>query len=72
MRNVEKQINKGNMILESNKHLDLYLSEVAVLFERFQEKERSEGRATAILDTIGAAYSFGIAVGMRNNCIRGK
>ena len=66
MRNVEKQIEQGNNVLSTHKQLDLSLSEIDQLYKKYLEMEKSEGKATAVLKIIGAAYSFGLAVGVRN------
>ncbi len=66
MRNVNKQIEQGNAITKERRALDLSLSEIDALYKRFTETEATQGKSSAIIDIIGAAYSFGLAVGNRN------
>ena len=66
MRNIEKQIAQGHEIAAARQRLDLSVAEINQLRKRFAEKEATEGKTDAVIDLIGAAYLFGLAVGTRN------
>lgn len=66
MRDIKKQSQQGQALLEKNNRLDLTLGELDQFFEAFNQTAREKGISEAVWNTIGDAFKMGLAVGARN------
>ena len=66
MRNIKKQSQQGQALLEKNNRLDITSGELDQFFEAFNQTAREQGIASALFYTIGDAFKMGLAVGARN------
>ncbi len=60
-RNISKAIAEGTKIRYQRERLDLCITDVLAIWERYKENG-----CDSIIDAIIAAYSAGLAVGIRN------
>ncbi len=65
-RDIMKAVEQGKELMRQRKRMDLTLTELTVLYDRFKELEEASRTSDAALNIIAEAYYAGLAVGSRN------
>ena len=72
MRNIAKQIEKGNDIIERNHYMDMNCYEMKQFIDSFREDEDKHGKYNALFCLVDNAFTMGVSVGYRRGLKDGR